>query len=77
MLFSTRYLFAQLSPSGTAAAPNSSSGNLSTVASQANMATTLQPVPTTYFGKYKLATSENFDQFLKEIGKFLKILIEI
>ncbi len=27
------------------------------------------PVPTTFFGKYKLATSTNFDAFLKEIGK--------
>lgn len=38
-------------------------------------ATTLQPVPTNYFGKYKLATSENFDQFLKEIGKFIGIFL--
>ena len=34
------------------------------------MAVNVQPVPNTFFGKYKLSTSENFDNFLKEIGKW-------
>lgn len=29
----------------------------------------LQAIPENFYGKYKLATSENFDNFLKEIGK--------
>ncbi|OTF76976.1 Group 13 mite allergen-like protein (Lipocalin), partial [Euroglyphus maynei] len=28
----------------------------------------LQNIPEKFYGKYKLATSENFDNFLKEIG---------
>ncbi|KAH7640603.1 fatty acid-binding protein [Dermatophagoides farinae] len=28
----------------------------------------LQAIPENFYGKYKLATSENFDNFLKEIG---------
>ena len=31
-------------------------------------------VPTSFFGKYKLTTSENFDNFLKEIGTFPLLL---
>jgi len=28
-------------------------------------------VPKNFYGKYKLATSENFEEFLREIGKFI------
>ena len=30
----------------------------------------LPEIPEKFYGKYKLATSENFDSFLKEIGKY-------